>query len=355
MTLRELKESGWLADENLAEARQWLCQDREEEKRLPWIARFSLGLGAWFAGIFMIAFLVLLLDDGRVEDGVGYLAVGLVILAIGIAVIRLRKNIFLDQLALVLSFAGYGMASIGAEEMWPGYSEFHGALVLSLLLCPLVYWLSGHVVLRFMSVGWSWFAFLGFAFSDESLGIYLAGLSVGLAFVVVALSGRIRMRRWRPALLSTLFGLFTAMWVMSVETHGYRDPFFREAYPAIGTVMVLGFSCLLWWLERGSGTKSTLAVAVFALVAGTIGYFGGPGVGVALGLMAVAHARRDPWLSSIAVIALTGFLILFYYYLGVSLMTKSLSLMATGAATLVLCAVVTKNGKNPKPSTEPAA
>ncbi|MAB76872.1 MAG: hypothetical protein CMO47_10505 [Verrucomicrobiales bacterium] len=347
MTFRDLQKAGWLTVDRVDEAREWLCQGREEENRLPWVARFSMGLGAWFAGLFAIGFLALLFSEFGSVGGVGFIVLGLTLLGSGIRMIRLKKHVFLDQFALVLSFAGYGMASIGAEQVWRGYEDFLGSLLVSLFLCPLVYGLASHIVLRFMSVGWTWIAALSLASSEESLSVLLISLALGLAFVFLILSGRAQMRTWRPALIATLLGIFAAMWIMSGDffENSYRVPFYREAYPVIGMVMGLGFVCPLWWLQRGQGLKSILALAVFALVGGAIGYFGGPGVGVALGLMAVAHARRDYWLGSIAVFALTGFMILFYYHLGVSLMTKSLSLMGAGVATLLLSFLIWRSDK----------
>lgn len=347
MTLRDLQKAGWLADDRVDEAREWLCQGREEENRLPWVASFSLGLGAWFAGLFTIGFLVLIFSEFGGADGVGFVVLGLTLLGAGIWMIRLKKNVFLDQFALVLSFAGYGMASIGAEQVWTGHEDFLGSLLVSLFLCPLVYGLASHIVLRFMSVSWTWVAALSLASSEGLFSVLLISLGLGLALIVLILSGRVQMRTWRPALLATLLGIFAAMWIMSGDffEYSYRVPFYRGAYPVIGMVMGLGFVCPIWLLQRGRGLKSILAIAVFALVGGAIGYFGGPGVGVALGLMAVAHARRDFWLGSIAVIALTGFMVLFYYYLGVSLMTKSLSLMGAGVATLLLSFLIWRSDK----------
>ncbi len=337
MNLSKLQAGGWLPDDRIDEAIEVLGRESEEERKLPWIARFSMGLGAWFAGIFTLAFLFTLLENMDFESELGYLVIGLVILGIGVALIRLRKNVFLDQLALVLAFAGYAMASMGIAE-WLGSRDFCGPMILSLVLCPFVYWLSGHLVLRFMSVGWVWFTCFAMAFDEGFLWLLLVSLGAALGFVVAGYSGRLRESLWRPALIATVTALFSALWAMSAVMNWSSNPFFMEAYPAISTILVLGFTCLLWWLERGGGLKATVTVGLFGLVAGAIAYAGAPGVAVALGLMLVAHARGDRWLAGLAVIALTAFLILFYYYLGVSLMAKSLWLMGTGVVLLGLCA-----------------
>lgn len=350
MTLQELNRDGSLS--SLEEAKTLLELDRKESST-PWIARFALGLGAWLASLFLTGFLLMMLDD-IIREETPAIIIGLLIVAASIAILRLEKGIFLEQFSLAWSLAGTILFLFGIIETFERSTPFDDmfvGLIALVILCPLVYWLSRNRVQRFLSiqilVGWS----LITAFEAESSATILLTLTGLLVCLFLGLSGRCPSPFWRPATMGSVPALLGSLVILSVPEARWLDESFLHQSRIMAQVLVpLFLSALAWMLCRPQGVPGLPVFIGFVLVLFAVSWAGSPGLAASLGLMVVARARRDSWLGWLSLIGVAAFLILLYYFLGVSLLAKSLWLIGTGAALLALAAVSSRRPSDAMPT-----
>ncbi|MEM9281291.1 MAG: DUF4401 domain-containing protein [Verrucomicrobiota bacterium] len=350
MTLEDLQKKGFLRESQIDDARALLALDQESERQMPGVARFSLGVGAWFAGFFLIGFILTAVGLSGSAEG-AFVTIGGVFLAIGVTLLRIGKGVFSDQLGLALSFAGYVAGIFGMVGLLG--EDFGSALVVALVLCPLVYWLSRNSVMRFYAVAWVWVMWFLLAFTEDGIGWLVSGLTLSFCVMLLGMSGWRPERIWNAATVASMLAFLVILWIMSSEMNSRYEPFFSDLFYAVGPFVAIGFAILLLFLEKGRGVASTLRIAIYALLGGAVGFAGAPGVAACLGLMIVAHARSERWVGWLAVIGLVAFLIQFYYFLDVSLMAKSLWLISTGMILLVLAAFSKPEVESPNRSTPP--
>lgn len=327
MNLGDLKNGGFLLSDAAGDdALAVLARGDDAETRMPWIGRLVLGLGAWLAGCFLLAFTVILLD----LDEITAVMVGLPIVVGSVFLLRSKSGIFLEQFALAFGFAGYllvffGLIELDSNEM---VAPFFGAL----FLCVPVYWFSNHPVQRFFSFLWLWvtsWVAVGI-WNPDSITSYLVVFGA-LAVVILLLSGRVAGRLWRPAMWASVVGLFGSL--LWISESGAREPLKAVPVVPIGIVCAVGMSWLLWVLTKPEGKAAVVFGAAVVLMTG-LGCVGASAIVTSLGLMGVAHARGDRRLGWVATVALAQSLIAFYYHLGLPLVQKSIILMLSGAALL---------------------
>ncbi|NNE93836.1 MAG: DUF4401 domain-containing protein [Verrucomicrobiales bacterium] len=343
MTLRDLHTLGLLKGP-VEGADALLAADSKAESDAPWIARFALGFGAWLAGVFLTGAVVVGFEAIFNSETV-LLLLGLIILAGGTALMHFKRGIFAQQLALAWNFAGYFCVMIGTHDLTR--DDFLGGLIAAVILCPIIYWLSRNAVQRFLSVAWVW-ALLMFHCGDARQGVLLfVGILLLVAVVFGGLSGWKSGPFWRPTITSCLIGLFGFLWLISEEWQWVSDSYYSQFRLPAGIVVALGFSGLLWFLTRPSTSVGTTRLVLLGIVLLAVAWVGAPGIAAAVGLMAVAHERRDRWLEWLGILALIWFLIVFYYFLGVPLFEKSLWLMGIGVTLLIVRIFLSRDEPEP--------
>jgi len=341
MTLRNLQERGLI---DSAEDTAAALHDRgRSESAPPLLARVALVIGAWLSGIFLCVFFGLLLDD-IFDDPPIPTFLGLIVVAGSLVMFRKTSGLFLEQLALAMNFAGTILFVIStviwADDLFPGRDESLYALAAATLLCPFVFLISKNAVQQFLSLGWvyalGWFA----AIEDRHQTLLLAILTLSLLLFLVSWlkPGRIFFNASNKfaSLASFLFVLVA----ISTTASEYMREFFDPILPVVHTLVPLSLGGILVWLLRYSDGKTILSGIAFTLLLGAISWAGAPGVAFAIGLMVLAHLLGERFLAGLSPILLGGFLILFYYFLGVPLLTKSLWLVGIGAVLLINCAVL---------------
>lgn len=341
MTLQELQNQGLL--ESAEETAAALNHSKGEDDAPPLLARVALVIGAWLSGIFLCLFFGLLFDDIFDIPPIPFF-LGLVVVAGSLVMFRKTSGLFLEQLALAVNFAGTALFGAGtaawADDLISGGDELTCVLIAVAILCPIVFLISKNPVQQFLSLGWVFTIGWIVAFEERSTPMLIVILTVSLLLFLLS---------WlRPGKLflntSTKFASLASFLVILVaislsQTWSTRG-FLEHVYPVVNTLVPLSLGGVLVWVHRDRDAKSIFACVAFAALLFAISWAGAPGVAFAIGLMVLAHIMGDRFLAGLAPILLGGFLIFFYYFLGVPLLTKSLWLGGIGGALLITCAVL---------------
>ena len=277
----------------------------------PWFITLVLGAAGWFAGLFALFFVWMLFDPDNAGQaavtGIALLAVAFVLYFVG------RSSVFFGQLALAFSIAGQFALVVAALEETSSAAAtaaFASVMQLALLLAMPNRFAKG-LAAFFFCIAWALtlrFAWWGESSFERGLGVVAPVPAIIAWFVVwapIAAAVEIAIAReaqWmatraraivRPALVGFLIGLSLAQWA--------SQP----------------LATLRFWAETG-----TSWLALWPLLA------------AAAGLYAVISAfrLRDRALIGVAALGALLHVMQFYYVLGVSLLVKSVLMLAVGAA-----------------------
>jgi uncharacterized membrane protein len=302
----------------------------------PWYVRAMLGVAAWLAAVFLLAFLGIALSTA-LRNTTAAIVIGAVICGAAIVVLRMvPANVFVAQLAVASSLAGQGLIVFGLLDHggWRGAGPWLAIAALEVVLVALAPEYL-HRVLSTLAAAVAMRMVLG------ALG-WAALFPALLAAVFVATQGNEppllkRSALWTPVatgLVLTLLFLVPATLVWN-ELGGFRRAAQLIALPpwlgtaALAAVFVAAVGKLLRdarvaWTSP-TGTYALLAALAVVLVAWPI-----PGVIVALLVLLLAFAAGQHVLMGLAILALLFALGHYYYSLQSTLLVKAAALFATG-------------------------
>lgn len=296
----------------------------------PMVVRVLVGAGAWVAAL-LLALLVGLLELFEPPAGfvVGPSAVGA-----GWALHRSAgaASVFRGQIALSVSIAGHVLLWVLLVEELGGDS---GTAVAAVLMAASL-WLWDDPVHRFASaVGLAAVPLVMKGGPDNAPAALWAGaLAVGLAVAVEAevVWQRSRVADGRAAGLQA-----PVMWALAATLVALLALLDCDAPVrwALSAAMGSTLAVVLWRAGReAEASRGSLAVALGAVALGTALTAGVPGV-MAAALAIVLGARRaHPVLLSGGIVALIGFVVLFYRQLDGSLLFKAGAMFGAGAVLL---------------------
>ncbi|OWT74368.1 MULTISPECIES: GDYXXLXY domain-containing protein [unclassified Achromobacter] len=110
----------------------------------PWFIQGLLGLSAWLASLLLLVFLGV---SGLIVSASGALVTGLVLCAIGVAMVRAAEGPFWRQCATALAFSGQILVMAGLADA----NSPAGAAVFVLALAIVIYLFGPDAILRFLS------------------------------------------------------------------------------------------------------------------------------------------------------------------------------------------------------------
>ena len=340
-----------LENENLLEEGKTTL-DAEEvlnpsgRQAIPWIAKLLLGAGGWLTAIFLGAFTAMLMSDmfGSNEEEIAAI-VGLFYLATSIGITRISNHPFLTQLTLAVGTAGIALTVFGLWDLG-NFSNGLISVVVTLVLCAATYFVSRNGLLKYISIlavfiTWWFFQLLDREGFDSSLP-----LSISAILAAAFLSGLIKTSFWRPALWGLISGLFFLLY-LPLFPERYIENWQNFDVASLSTIIALGFGASLWTLTRPETMREMVAVILFTIFLCLITWFGTAGIAASLGVIVLAHARKDQSLKWFGILALAVFVIAFYYFLGKPLLSKSYLLMSTGVILLSITGGIRIFTKNP--------
>lgn len=319
----------------------------EMSSKDPIYIRILSGVGAWFASIFIIAFLGM---ADIINHETGAILCGVAFVAATVTLARTCKSTFPGQLALALSFAGNILLVFGLMKI-VDRSASHGETVLGLLIshgvvCTTIYILYPSTVYRF-------FAPLAFAVlatiwitvdlkTFEMMHLLIAGEAMlfGLLLLHTRRTAFIQplLHASATMLPATLFFMNYTQVVMQ-EWHVWRSIPASPMLPS-SALLAVGMVYLLFRLSGGVKHVSQPWLIVAGVAILLLGAFTTPGILVALGLLMAGYAFGDRALTALAYLFLPCFLVVFYYSMNVSLAHKSGMVAGSGLILLLVRSLI---------------
>lgn len=335
MTMAELLERMGAAGAIDAEAPQRVAVAlaAHPEDRTPWYLHLLVGLGSWIAGLLLlVAFGI----AGWLDSGEGAVIFGLVLCGAAVAVrLAVARLGVLTQVPLTMALAGELMVFGGIWIMDGGILGPGGDRSLSLALAGLA---ALELVMiaayrdelhRFIATLAACASLCGLLILNE-LHIPLALLAVGLAWATaLAWEREALLARWddlaRPLAYGLALGLLGVVWALLLAEGTF------DWLASVGLASALAYQA---WRLTDSAPARLRAAAVGGVALLLAFAWGSPGLLAAPLVMVAGFSRGNRSLTALGALFLGGYLIFYYYNMELTLLLKSLVLLASGAALL---------------------
>jgi hypothetical protein len=321
-----------------------------------WYIRAMIGIAAWIAALFLLAFIGLGVHDLLRTSGAKIVA-GILSCGGAAAILRLARGAFVAQLGLALSLTGQGLFALGVlgwfrSRGMPGATETLLIAAFEALLVVVV----PHFVHRVICAAAAAFAF---SYALGAAGLGTLGLPVlAAAFVAVELDDARAARfpiSW-PAIGIGLALALIAVLPVQLAPDDWRQGWLpRQAEPLLGprfadvAMGVVFFGAAKWLVarsqieRRGVGYAGTLAGALALSVASVWV----PGLAAALLIVFAGFATAQRPLMGLGMVALLAALSRYYYTLAATLLVKSAALLATAAVLFALWYALRRTARDP--------
>lgn len=329
----------------------------------PWYVQCILGLSAWLATLLLLAFVAF---SGIVNSDEGALVCGLVLCAVGVAVLRSDAGPFWRQCGTAMAFAGqiliiYGMSSS---------TSFASACLFVLLMATAVYALGPDVILRFLSGGlialagagliWRVLApellrldmldaLLDFDMARAAfvwLPIAVTGAWATAAILTLAhrLGGK-RGHALQPLAWAFLLSVQGMVWLASGLSVLQLPAMWQlHAQTAVlvcaGALLPAAAAMAVLWPRRQVLTGGVTWGVPIALLLLALFWLPSPGVGFALAWLLLGFGLNQLGVTLFGVLSLLAYLGVYYYQLDVPLLQKALWLGGGALLLFLLRALV---------------
>lgn len=318
----------------------------EADKRPPWFVMALMAVGSWIAALVIISFggffLALAFELGGDESfGFALAVLGVIFFAGGFALLRRESNgMFADQFGTAIAAAGQGMVAVGAgmhaESALP-------AALLSLPFSVAIVMLLDNRILQALSSGWTLILFL--VALNEYEFLYPLEVSAAAVAVGVFLILRPTVRDLAPtAMVFLLLGPVVAILADFRGEIGVAYEVLLIGWPAkviYAAIAIYLFYAL--WLQTADPAGRT-RLALFAAAAAVLGILLPPGGSAAIVILVLAFSLGSRMLAALGILLQIYFLSKFYYDLDMTLLVKSMILVAAGLIMLGLWAVMMRAG-----------
>ena len=340
MTLRDVM--GTLQAEDLLDedtARNYLEKRADQQ---PWYVRTMVGFGAWLASLLLIGFVAsfTLLMEG------GHAFIGLV-LVIGAVLLRRRfGNDFLVQCALASSLAGQALFAYGFSET-VGHEEFEIFLGFVLVVSSVLFFLFPDRIHRVLMVLLATGSLTALCYVWE-LNAFVPLLGPALVAAMLLLHERLPnllATRFAPLAAPLMSGLMLgAFGVLSISTVyvlpelGLEQTLYPR--PWISTILLGGLfvyvGTLIWPAVVPHDTKGARPFLYGAMAIVSACAWAAPGLLLGLIVVILGAASGRKTFTGAGVGFFVVFLAAYFYGIEVTMLTKSVVLVATGVAVLIL-------------------
>ncbi|MCF6300766.1 MAG: GDYXXLXY domain-containing protein [Proteobacteria bacterium] len=332
-----------------------------------WYIRLMQGIAGWIAALFMLGFLAMILDLAlfRANNPTSILTVALLCnISAYFLFLKLQKNEFMTQLALVVSLAGQLLFAWGLFDSLSnnGTNALFALFVYQMVLA----FVMPNFIHRLLSTWFSMFA-LFWAMGEIEL-FYLAKVMMAVAFVGLWMNerswGGVRNKLFEPigyglaiALMQINTHVFTGVHIFSNKASSNTDWWYLYS-PWLATLILAGLFVYVVYrfLLENKIALNSRAAQLSAIGAVVLMLSGTPvvGAGSAILVLLVGFSRQRKALIALGVLALISFISWYYYNLSISLLYKSLILLVAGLLMLLGRVLSQKllegeNETNPKP------
>lgn len=317
----------------------------QNEKHSPWFVRAMLGVAGWLGALFLVGFVVTGMTLSTQETG-AYWVIGALTCGGAAALFHLnRKGDFASQFGLAVAIAGQILMLVGMER-WISQSSTTVAFVVAIQQA-ILFFVMPNFVHRVWAAGTSALA-LCIAMGGLDLhALILPLLTAGLA---VAWLREFELPRQNEMMRACGYGITLAALLASYMNPGEFDwrrdhsnpvgPEFLQtlayAGAALTATVMIGTALLLLQREKVALTSGTGKAALALAVVLALASIQAPGLAPAALILLLGFANGNRVLAGLGVVALLGYLSYYYYSLHATLLEKSVIMMLTGTALLVL-------------------
>jgi uncharacterized membrane protein len=312
------------------------ARDRNLDRSGPWYVQAILVIGAWIAGCALIGFGVTLIgiSFNINEPGIPIAVVGLIFLAGGLLLLLAdaeAKGVFREQFAVTLAAAATALTAGGlgfeTKSLWV-------AAIVAMVPTAFIAWKVPGFILQTLTSALTIGLFI-VALVVEEVPYLLTIISLALVFGTVLLLYPQRIEL-RPTAISLLFAAPISMIVLGLPGFGTTVEGGEWFSRAIHIALSLWLVITIW---RGLVSwERQIELIVFTIVALALGAIMPPGGSAVLLIIVLAYVLGSRLLAVAGVLLEAYYLSRFYYDLEITLLTKSMMLVASGILLLTLWA-----------------
>ena len=306
----------------------------------PWYIRTMVGFGAWLASLLLIGFVG---SIGFAADA-GFVIVGVLFIGGAIFARMKSKNDFVVQSALASSLAGQALLAYGIVEI-SGGNDFESVLSIVIILNAILFFVFPDRTHRLLSIliATASIGFLLYAWKLNAVVPVLGPLAAAAMVFFYKRQGASITRGKGDLIRPLITGLMLTAFGFLLLSTVYILPELRGEFafyprPWISTIL-LG-ALLLYvgtqvWPQIGDVAGSPgMAVFYGLLLVITVCAWAIPGLLLALIVIMLGATSGNRVFIGAGIAFLVVFIATYFYGIQVSMLTKSISLVATGAAVL---------------------
>ncbi len=307
----------------------------------PWYIRTMVGFGAWIASLLLIGFVG---SIGFATDA-GFVVVGVLFIGGAIFARTKSRNDFMVQSALASSLAGQALLAYGIVEII-GSGDFEAVLVIVIILNAILFFVFPDRTHRVLSIliAMTSFGVLLYEWKLNSI-VPIMGPIAAAAMVffykrqgVFIESGKGHLTRpLITGLMLTAFGFLLLSTVYILPELGWEFAFYPR--PWISTLLLgalLFYMGTQVWPQFGDKSGSTGMTVFYALLVLIIAAaWAIPGLLLASIVIMLGASSGNRVFIGAGIAFLFVFIATYFYGIQVSMLTKSITLVSTGATVLV--------------------
>jgi len=306
----------------------------------PWYIRMMVGFGAWLASLLLIGFVG---SIGFAADA-GFVIVGALFIGGAIFARAKSDNDFVVQSALASSLAGQALLAYGIAEISAG-NNFESILGIVIVLNTILFFVfpdRTHRVLSILIAAMS-LAFLLYSWELNAI-VPVLGPAIAAAMVffyqrpgaIIESGNGQYIRPLISGLMLAAFGFLLLSTVYLLPELGSNFAFYPR--PWISTLLLgallLYMGTRVWPQIGNVGGSAEMAVFHGLLVVISAAAWAAPGLLLALIVVMAGASSGNRLFVGAGVTFLVVFIAAYFYGIQVSMLTKSISLVTTGAAVL---------------------
>ena len=331
-----------------------LLNETESTAHSPWFINVLFGFSGFFASLFFIGFLTLILDStGLLDSTLGLVVIGSILSGIGWFLFynaRLRHSPFWNSLAFAITLAGQGYIAFGllAHEIERPLNVII-LMLLQLFMTIIVPNFMYRLFSATLALTCLLYLLIDYQLSEVSLGL-LALIAVVTHLQRYSLASLVP-HHWRMHALEIISAiayasayvlLLVSVYFIAAEYgndfNNYGDPVSYNYYLAQGLLTLASLYAAALILRR---YRVKLLCAAGVIIVGSTLVMGVLSIYVS-GLLAtsliiiIAMANSQRILLGAGIVALVCYVFWYYYQLDTSLLLKSASMLIIGVSLLLL-------------------
>jgi len=307
----------------------------------PWYVRTMVGFGAWLASLMLIGFVVGL---SLAIDG-SHIVIGAIMMLAGCWLRRKNHSDFMIQASLAVGLSGQALLAWGVSEILGGDVNSEAFLLMTIATSGLMFWTFPDRTLRvletlFMSGAaaaliYHWRLNVLIPFMGPLLAAAMVYLQQTEARWVVSDKGELA-RAAMTGLMLSAFGCLLLSTVYLLPELGSDFEFYPQ--PWISTVLLGALLIYLGrrlWPALFGDNRAAITIGYALMLAVIAAAWVNPGLILALIVVIVGTRAGSRPMTGAGIGFLVVFTAMYFYGIEITLLTKSITLVATGTVILL--------------------